>query len=214
MGGPHTRPSATCVLPDGRRFSAVLWEGGQSIQVDCEHPRPPDGGNGREPAGAVWEPSPPVLHGLHVVVTERSWGRRVIRVTGAVDATLEFNARRRASGTNWRGTAGGREPESTLHVDGNLAGELGPELTSSAYLLVFKLPSSRRALPAELRATLGEWFGPRIASLRLTIDDVRVYEEADGKVVFRAGFSELPIPASQDEPGADTLPIPSDAHRY
>jgi hypothetical protein len=163
----------------------------------------------------MWEPNSPVLHGLHVGVAERGRGRRVLRVTGPVDASLEFNAGRRFA-TN--GSGGETSPSvfpslgGTLHVNGVLVGDLQSELHGGDYSIAFKLVSNRGALPASIRITLGEWLGPRIASLCLAIDDVRVYEESRGRVVFLAGLSELPIPASQDEPGPDTLPIPSDPH--
>ena len=139
---------------------------------------------------------------IEAYVVQRQWLRRVIQLTGRLEATLEYDARSAGIGV---------EPGEIIRVDGRKVRttQAGRLYGKHSHSFRFSTRGGNASTLIEVEfAPLGL---PGLAKLRLTIDDAVVYEEASGRVLQGSRTRQLPIPAEASIDPRGALPVPSTA---
>jgi hypothetical protein len=202
LGGGCSTPAARCSLADGRVFLAVLVADSTAVRIKRIVPRrqtPPE--SEPEPGSVSWTPAPQLVHAQ---VTQASWLRRVIRLTGYVEAAVEYNARYVAFGNGGDVTLPGG---GMVLVNGANAGFL-QRRSADEYFLPFDLRSPDELVPAEIAAIVVSRLVPRLVRLQLRVGATTIYHEQDGRLLFANEPRDLPLP-SQSPVCSGGLPVPA-----
>ena len=138
---------------------------------------------------------------IFISACEQYWLRRIIRLTGAVESVLEFDARRVGIGI-------GGADQMVIRVDGTPLGTWPADPPWVRYELTFSVPTWKRRAAIEVQ--FSDFGVYQLRYFKLTIHGIVLYEEANGKVLRIQSPPPLPLPAAAPSPGPEELPIPSD----
>jgi hypothetical protein len=138
-------------------------------------------------------------HPIYVCSIKRAWLLRVIRLTGALDAVVEYDARSVGFGLD--------PPRATIRVDGVEVGVSRHWGTGERLRLLFRLPRGGGA--SEVQVELSQDGLIHIRYFRLVVAGETLYEEAAGKALLIRTPPPLPIPARAPMAEASDLPMPA-----
>jgi hypothetical protein len=151
---------------------------------------------------------------------ERRWLRRVIQFTGGLGASIEYDGRSLGIGVG--SGAGpletiaallglGEGPRELIRVNGREVRTTPAGHVYGRHSHSFRISATGGAATAVIEVEFAPLGPPGIVRLRLTIDDVPVYEEAWGRVVRESASRQLPRPAPESTPGPGALLVPGTA---
>jgi len=131
-------------------------------------------------------------------LTQRGWLRRVLRLTGRVEATLEYDARSVGIGVRSR---------EIVRVNGaEVWTERWGELFEK-HSHTFLLPAKGQALPILIEVEFTPVSLVEVWKLRVLADDAVIYEEAWGRVRHGERLPHLPLPSARPPDSRGALPV-------
>jgi hypothetical protein len=143
-------------------------------------------------------------------VLKRAWLVREIRLTGDLDATIEYNLRGALVGAPEVDGAFAGPHSGVVIVKGVLITSLRRQAAGNGFSVHFPLQGKSDELRVGVRATLEFGFVPRISALSVSVNGIIVYEEIGGRLVRPTPEDEtLPIPSATSCQTDADLPIPT-----
>lgn len=133
-------------------------------------------------------------------LVESGWLRRVVRLTGGLEAVIEYDAR--SVGTGVR-------PREIVRVDDQ---EVGTKLAGDLYgkhSRSFRSSCRGGNVSARIEVEFGSFTLPVLHRFRLTVNEAVVYEEAWGRTLRGRRRPLLPLPAEAPAKDGDAYPIAS-----
>lgn len=152
------------------------------------------------------EPQPKVV--VYATLLHRSWLRRTIHVSGDANVLIEYDAR----------PAGWPTPQAVVRLGGVEVARISkvppaarmadvlPVVPLGFHSLAFTVPTRYGPVSASIHAEIAEGLVARLICLRLTIADMRPYQEGGGQLLL-ADPPNLPLPAADPNGDSSMLPI-------